>query len=65
MKICTPKRTLLSLIATTMIGFTSITLSTTAFAAGEDARQRLNTFFTGVSSLKVASINKSLVKKAK
>ncbi len=61
MKIFTQKRTLLSFVAATVIGFTGMTLNTSAIAA-DDARQRLNNFFTGVTSLK-GSFNQQVFSK--
>ena len=64
MKIFTQKRTLLSFVAATVIGFTGMTLNTSAIAA-DDARQRLNNFFTGVTSLKGSFNQRVFSKKGK
>ena len=61
MKIVMSKRTLATFIAATVIGFSNMVISTTAYAA-DDARQRLDTFFTGVSSIK-GSFNQQVFSK--
>jgi len=67
MNIRTSKKTLKTITAVTVIGlssigFSGIVLNNTAQAADEDARQRLDTFFTGVSSLK-GSFNQQVFSK--
>lgn len=62
MNIFTSKKTLKTIMAVTVIGFCSMFFSITAQAAGEEARQRLNTFFTGVSSLQ-GSFNQQVFSK--
>ena len=61
MKKLTQKRSLSTILAATVIGFTGMTINTTAIAT-DDARQRLNTFFTDVSSLQ-GSFNQQVFSK--
>ena len=51
MKILNIKKTLLTVASATLIGFSGMALNTAAIAA-DGARERLNTFFTEVSSIK-------------
>lgn len=61
MKLFTPRIKISKLIATVVIGFSSIAMSSSTIAA-DDARQRLDSFFTGVSSLK-GSFNQQVFSK--
>ena len=58
------RNTLLSFASATLIGFSAMVLHTSANAA-DDARQRLNTFFTEVSSLKGSFSQQVFSKKGK
>ena len=64
MKIQNIKRTLLTVASATIIGFSAMSLNSTAYAA-DDARQRLNTFFTDVSSIKGSFSQQVYSKKGK
>ena len=61
MKKVIQKRTLTTILVAAVIGFTGITINSVAVAA-DDARQRLDTFFTGVSSLQ-GSFNQQVFSK--
>lgn len=60
----TQKRTLVTFIIATIITAMGLTLNTVAIAA-DDARQRLDTFFTSVSSIKGSFNQKVFSKKGK
>lgn len=64
MKILNKKKAISTTLASLVIGFTGFALSTSAIAA-DDARKRLDTFFTGVSSLKGSFTQQVFSKKGK
>ena len=61
MKKMTRKNTLVSLLSATVIAVAGLTSSSTVLAA-DDARERLNSFFTNVSSLQ-GSFNQQVISK--
>jgi len=62
MKLFSQKKSLMAVVLSSVIGITSFAISTSVTAAPADARQRLNTFFTTVSSLQ-GSFNQQVFSK--
>lgn len=59
------KTNLLAIVATTVITVSALTVSSFSMAATSDARQRLDTFFTSVSSIKGTFTQQVFSKKGK